>query len=251
MPDVSASLRTVALWLSVAQRTVVMSGAGLSKASGLPTYRDPDGLWADPQRLRVSDVKAYRSNPRGFLDFWRQRQHEMAAAEPNAGHHALVELQSLRPHVSLVTQNIDGLLGRAGARELFELHGNLMRWRCDSCGIADPKSDDGHCLACLAPERSVRPDVVMFGERLGPALPRAEFAAKQANVFLSVGTSAIVYPAAGLAERAQARGAKVVVINAEPTPLDRLADVVLAGQAETLLPALVQALKAVQAQATR
>jgi NAD-dependent deacetylase len=253
MPDssasASASIRTVALWLSVAQRTVVMSGAGLSKASGIPTYRDGGGLWTDPDKIRFSEVKAYRADPSGFLDFWKQRQAQLAAAEPNPGHHALVELQSLRPNVSLVTQNIDGLLGRAGGRDVYELHGNLLRWRCEACGLTDPKSNEGMCLDCLAPERSVRPDVVMFGETLGPVLPRTEFLAKQSNLFLSVGTSAVVYPAAGLAERAQARGAKIVVINAEPTPLDRLADVTLTGKSEELLPELVQALKAVQAQA--
>ena len=233
----------VANWLSVARRTVVLSGAGLSKASGIPTYRDAGGLWTEGNQLRFSDAAAYESDPQGFLAFWDARRAELMRAQPNAAHRALAQLQSLRPSTTLVTQNVDGLLTRAGAGGVLELHGALDRSFCTHCGARDPEQDRGHCLVCHATGRpTVRPAVVMFGEALdGTTLAQAQWASKQADMFISVGTTALVHPAAGLAERAQARGAKLVVLNVEATVEDARADAVLRGAAESILPALVEA----------
>lgn len=240
------SIETVASWLAVARRIVVVSSAGLSKASGVPTYRDAGGLWTENGSLKYSDAAAYASNPREFLDFWSSRRDELLRAQPNAAHLALVELQSLRPSTCLVTQNVDGLLTRAGAKDVLELHGALDRSFCTNCGAHDPLQSEGYCLVCNASTTpTVRPAVVMFGEPLDQkTLALAEWRSKNADVFISVGTTAIVYPAAGLAERAQARGAKFVVVNVEETVEDARSDAVLRGPAEEMLPALLRALVA-------
>jgi NAD-dependent deacetylase len=237
------TLDKVAAWLSVARRIVVLSGAGLSKASGIPTYRDSGGLWTDGRNLKFSDAAAYAADPRGFLDFWAARRAELLQAQPNDAHRALVELQTLRPSTTLVTQNVDGLLTRAGASGVLELHGALDRSFCSHCGAQDPAQDEGRCLACnLGSRPTVRPAVVMFGEALDPkTLAQAQWASQQADVFMSVGTTALVHPAAGLSERAQARGAKLVVVNVEATVEDARADAVLRGGAEQVLPALIRA----------
>jgi NAD-dependent deacetylase len=239
------SFDKVAAWLSVARRIVVLSGAGLSKGSGIPTYRDSGGLWTNASDLKFSEASAFDADPKGFLDFWATRRGEMSSAQPNAAHRALVELQKLRPSTTLITQNVDGLLTRGGAIGVLELHGALDHSFCTQCGARDPAQHNGVCLVCnVGGRRTVRPSVVMFGEQLDPkTLALAEWKSKQADVFISVGTTALVYPAAGLAERAQARGAKLVVVNVEETAEDRKADAVLRGAAEVVLPALLQSLK--------
>ncbi|MES2990451.1 MAG: Sir2 family NAD-dependent protein deacetylase [Pseudomonadota bacterium] len=244
MHPVEISMGRVATWLSVARHIVVISGAGLSKASGIPTYRDSGGLWTEGSNLRFSDAAAFVTNPEGFLNFWAARRAELLRAQPNAAHRALVELQNLRPSTSLVTQNVDGLLTRAGASNVLELHGTLDNSFCTNCGARDPAQHEGYCLACnLRSRPTVRPAVVMFGEALDPkTLALAEWKCKQADVFISVGTTALVYPAAGLAERAQARGAKLVLINVEETIEDARADAVLRGGAEQMLPDLLRAM---------
>lgn len=234
----------VANWLSVARRIVVLSGAGLSKASGIPTYRDAGGLWTQGNQLKFSDAAAYESDPHGFLAFWGARRTELLQAQPNAAHLALARLQARRPVTTLVTQNVDGLLTRAGASGVLELHGALDRSFCTHCGARDPAQDDrGHCLVCHFTARpTVRPAVVMFGEALdSKTLSLAQWASAQADVFISVGTTAVVYPAAGLSERAQARGARLVVVNVEETVEEARADAVLRGGAEVVLPALIEA----------
>jgi NAD-dependent deacetylase len=234
---------SVVNWLKVGRHIVVLSGAGLSKASGIPTYRDAGGLWTNGKNLRFSDIAAYEADPQGFLQFWSARRSELLAAQPNPAHRALVELQSLRPSTKLVTQNVDGLLTRAGAADVLELHGALDRSFCTNCGTRDPEEEDGYCTACkLRTWPTVRPAVVMFGEALDQkTLAQAEWASKQADVFVSVGTTALVYPSAGLSERAQARGAKLVVVNIEETVEEARADATLRGPAEQILPALIEA----------
>ena len=231
-------LDTVAAWLSEAASIVTFSGAGLSKASGIPTYRDAGGLWTQGNNLRYSSAESLRDDPAGFLAFWGARRVELERAEPSAGHRALAELERRRPGaVQHVTQNVDGLLGRAGCGVVHELHGSLARYRCDACG-AGPFAPRETCPSCGA---LARPDVVMFGEMLDPrTLAQAELAAKRCAVCLVVGTSAVVQPAAGIVTKAQSRGARIVVVNVERTPLDDEADAVLPGPAEDVLPALVE-----------
>jgi NAD-dependent deacetylase len=234
-----SSVSKVAGWLSQARAIVSFSGAGLSKASGIPTYRDAGGLWTQGGNLRFSTSDALRDDPAGFLAFWSARLEELAKAQPNAAHRALAALDQRGADVQHITQNVDGLLARAGCRVVHELHGSLSRYRCDTCG-SGPWPAQSYCPACRGP---ARPDVVMFGELLPTrTLAAAELAAKRSDVCLVVGTSAVVYPAAGIVEKAQVRGSRIVVINVEPSGIDALADVVLRGPAEEILPHLVDAL---------
>lgn len=243
MLSTDSNTEQVAGWVSAAERIVVFSGAGLSKASGISTYRDAGGLWTQGDNLRFASADGYRADPKGFLDFRAARRKELAAASPNAAHIALSELQRRKPSTVLATQNIDGLLTKAGASEVLELHGNLTRQRCTACGANDPKSESGRCLECGHTEATVRPDVVMFGEALNNhVIARAELAAKRCQLLIAVGTSALVYPAAGLIDRAKSRGARVAVINMEP--IDHDVDLQLIGAAEELLPAVISALPA-------
>lgn len=234
-------LASVAAWLSSSERIVVFSGAGLSKASGIPTYRDGGGLWTKAGNMRFAHADALAEDTPAFLDFWARRRTEIESAQPNPGHLALAQLQHARPLTTLATQNVDGLLAKAGAREVLELHGNLLRTRCQACGAGNPAADErSRCLACGSAEPSVRPDVVMFGEMLDPAvLARAESDAECCELLLAVGTSAVVYPAAGLIEKAKSRGARVAVINAEPIELAHLTDAEVIGASEELLPRLM------------
>lgn len=236
----------LAALLRPAERIVVFSGAGLSKASGIPTYRDVGGLWTEAGNLRYASIDAWRTDPGGFSAFWSQRRSELAAAAPNPAHHALTRLQRLKPHTTLVTQNVDGLLGRAGATDVLELHGSLARSVCGACGAKDPPATPAaHCLACGCGRPTVRPDVVMFGEYLDErVIASAERATRCCDVLLAVGTSAVVWPAAGLIEKAKARGARIAIVNAERIELAHLADIDVLGRAEELLPPVVDALSA-------
>jgi NAD-dependent deacetylase len=157
---------------------------------------------------------------------------------PNPGHRALAQLQRLRPATRLVTQNVDGLLTQAGGLDVLELHGSLRRWRCDHCGNRSGPWPFHRCLRCGS---HARPDVVMFGEMLNPGvLLEAQVAAQESDLFLVVGSTAIVYPAAELPELAMARGSQLVTLNLEPLPhLDDAAAVVLRGASEDLLPQLL------------
>jgi NAD-dependent deacetylase len=238
------SVDRIAALLRSVDRIAVLSGAGLSKASGIPTYRDAGGLWTKEGNLEISSVEGLRRDPAGFRAFWGDRRREIARARPNPGHLALVRLQQLKPETSLITQNVDGLLTQAGARDVLEIHGSLARMRCDACGaVRDVLADDAaeaaaRCTSCGA--MSFRPDVVMFGEYLDNRIgAEADFRSKMSQVFMLVGTSAVVYPAAGWAEKALNREAKLVVVNLEATAFDDRAVAVIRGRTEDVLPQIV------------
>lgn len=224
--------------LRSARRIVVFSGAGLSKASGIPTYRDADGLWMNQEAVRFSHAEDLERDPAGFTRFWAQRLLAVEEARPNPGHLALAQLQRLRPSTRLVTQNVDGLLTRAGAADVLELHGSLRRWRCDHCGNRRGPWLFHRCIRC---GQRARPDVVMFGEMLNKGvLLDAQVAAQESDVFLLVGSTAVVYPAADLPQQALVNGGQLITLNAEPLALDHSATAVLHGKAEELLPLLVE-----------
>jgi NAD-dependent deacetylase len=234
----SSPLESAIALLRDARRIVVFSGAGLSRASGIPTYRDADGLWKSQSALQFSHAEDLKRDPSGFTKFWGQRLSLIESAVPNPGHRALAQLQRLRPATRLVTQNVDGLLTQAGGLDVLELHGSLRRWRCDHCGNRSGPWPFHRCLRCGS---HARPDVVMFGEMLNPGvLLEAQVAAQESDLFLVVGSTAIVYPAAELPELAMARGSQLVTLNLEPLPhLDDAAAVVLRGASEDLLPQLL------------
>ncbi|CAG0931082.1 MAG: NAD-dependent protein deacylase [Rhodocyclaceae bacterium] len=230
--------------LAAARRVAVLTGAGISAESGIPTFRDAlTGLWAnyDPQELATPE--GFARNPRLVWDWYAERRARIAAVRPNPGHLALAALERRFEHFTLVTQNIDSLHQRAGSRTVVELHGNIARVKCsrEEIVVGDFALDESpprcHCGAYL------RPDVVWFGEMLpAGAMAQAEEAAEHCEVFLSIGTSAQVYPAAELPLRALSSGATVVEINPECTALTRHAHFALQGAAGEVLSQLQEKL---------
>ena len=237
-PRLAAALRGARL-------VAALTGAGISAESGISTFRDAQqGLWArfDPRELATPS--AFARNPKRVWDWYAWRREALKGVRPNAGHYALVEM-SVRFHTFiLITQNVDGLHRLAGNPQVIELHGNIQRVRCTECyTFAEDWNDNGievpRCSVCGG---LLRPHVVWFGE----PLPRAELeaaleAARSCQVFFSIGTSGVVQPAASLAYAAKNRGAAVVEINAERTPLTPKADFFLQGRSGKILPALVKA----------
>jgi NAD-dependent deacetylase len=240
-PSLSSSIDAATALLRAARRRRKPRCAGLSRASGIPTYRDADGLWKSQNALQFSHAEDLQRDPAGFTRFWAQRLSVVESAQPNPGHAALAQLQRLRPATRLVTQNVDGLLTLAGGQDVLELHGSLRRWRCDHCGNRSGPWPFHRCLRCGS---HARPDVVMFGEMLNSGvLLDAQVAAQECDLFLVVGSTTIVYPAAELPQTALAHGAKLVTLNLEPLPhLDEAASVVLRGASEELLPRLLMGL---------
>jgi len=230
--------------LRKARHVVVMTGAGISAESGIPTFRDAQtGLWARFNPADLATPEAFLSNPQRVWDWYASRRAAMLEREPNAGHYSLVRMADLVPRLTLITQNVDGLHQRAGSRDVLELHGNLGRVKCFDYHHAVAHWDDQerppHCPECGS---LLRPDVVWFGEMLPNRIfAAAQIAAEDCDVFFSIGTSAEVYPAADLAHQALSAGAMVVEVNAERTPLSQHAHHVLTGKAGTWLPSLVTA----------
>jgi NAD-dependent deacetylase len=231
--------------LKTARHVAVLTGAGISAESGIPTFRDAlTGLWARYRPEDLATPEAFARHPGLVWEWYAWRRALVARAAPNAGHHALVRLEELVPRVTLVTQNVDGLHQRAGSPVVYELHGNIMRTRCSRDGAMVAQWVEGpsppECPDCGAP---LRPDVVWFGETLpAAALSAAWDAARSCDVFLSVGTSNLVEPAASLPWLAAAAGASVVVVNTTPEgqrsgPTIRY----VVGPAGHVLPALIEA----------
>ncbi|SEA70634.1 Sir2 family NAD-dependent protein deacetylase [Variovorax sp. YR216] len=240
MTESREPLATAIELLCEARRIVVFSGAGLSKASGIPTYRDADGLWMNQSALQYSHADDLQRDPAGFSRFWSQRLSAVEGARPNPGHLALAQLQRLRPATRLVTQNVDGLLTVAGCLDVLELHGSLRRWRCDHCGNRRGPWLLNRCKRCGS---RARPDVVMFGEMLNEGvLLDARTAAQECDVFIVVGSTAVVYPAADLPMEALSTGGRLITLNMEPLHLDTSASAVLRGASEDLLPRLLAGL---------
>ena len=234
--------------LRAANHVAALTGAGISAESGVPTFRQAQtGLWAqyDPQELATP--QAFQRNPKLVWKWYAWRRQLVSQAAPNAGHLALVELQAILPELTLITQNVDGLHQRAGSQGIIALHGNIMQTKCFANHHHVEKWPDGADLPPKCPicGSLLRPDVVWFGESLpAMALQTAVQAAQSCDLFLSIGTSALVYPAASLPLLAVENGAMAVEINLQPTPLTPHMDFVLSGAAGDIVPALVETLKA-------
>jgi NAD-dependent protein deacetylase/lipoamidase len=230
-------------WVRGARHIAVLTGAGMSAESGVPTFRDAQtGLWAQFDPAQLATEEAFRANPSRVWDWYAFRREMIAKVEPNAGHRALAAFARRHPgRLTLITQNVDGLHQRAGSPGVLALHGNIFddKWldrpkACCNAGAAVAGSPP-YCNRC---GNMLRPDVVWFGEALPlRALAAAEEAAAACDLMLVVGTSGVVYPAAGLARTA---AGNVVIINPEPTELDDAADAVLQGKAAQLLPQLLE-----------
>ena len=239
------TLVAVRALLQDARRVAVLTGAGMSAESGVPTFRDPlTGLWSNFDPEQLATPQAFRANPALVWRWYSERRAGVLAAQPHAGHVALARATARFDSLAIVTQNVDGLHARAGSSNVLELHGNILHSRClDECGVRYdhpdhlPAGAPPRCPGCGAP---LRPSVVWFGEGLDPAvMSRAERLVQQAQVVLVVGTSGLVYPAAGLPSIARRSGAKVVVINPGSSALDQLAHFVLPLTAAQALPVLL------------
>lgn len=229
-----------------AQAVVVLTGAGISAESGVPTFRDAQtGLWAKFDPRELATPSAFARRPKFVWDWYAFRRERVGAATPNPGHRALAAIERHVPRFTLITQNVDGLHQQAGSVGVVELHGNIRRVKCSrGCGVvenwAESAADEPpRCTRCGA---FLRPDVVWFEEMLpADALREAETAAGQCDLFLVVGTSAEVYPAAALPHHASRAGAMVIEVNPETTAFSDAADHTLRGPAGVILPALVAA----------
>jgi NAD-dependent deacetylase len=239
------SLEAARQLLLEARRVCVLTGAGISAESGIPTFRDAlTGLWSKFRPEELATPEAFERNPKLVWEWYASRRERVAQAQPNAGHRALVELEKRVSEFTLVTQNVDGLHARAGTRNLVELHGNIDRIRCFGCGrlLDESTMRTGVPPTCARCGAFARPDVVWFGERLPEGALKAAYAAAQGcEVFLSVGTSTVVEPAASLPFLALEAGAKVIEVNPTRTPLSSQATYWLEGAAGTVLPGMLPA----------
>lgn len=230
-------------WVQAAGRLALLSGAGMSAESGVPTFRDAQtGLWAQFRPEDLATEEAFRANPAMVWDWYEMRRGKLGEVQPNAGHLAIARFQQRHPgRLTVITQNVDGLHQRAGSPGVLALHGNIAedKWldpprACCKAGAPRP----GGPPACPGCGNLRRPAVVWFGEMLPlQVLAEAERAAEDCDLMLVVGTSGLVYPAAGLA---RATPGRVVIVNPQPSDLDDAADAVLRGTAADLLPYLLE-----------
>jgi NAD-dependent deacetylase len=247
----SANVSRVAASIADARDIVVLTGAGISTESGIPDFRGPQGVWTrNPAAEKQSTLQHYLADPEVRRQAWRARvDSPIFEAEPNAGHRALAELDRQGRLHTLITQNIDGLHQKAGVdpSRVVEIHGNVREWACLTCGARGPMAealervrngeDDPPCPSCGSIIKSA---TISFGQALVPAdIERAEEAALAADVLLAVGSTLQVYPAAGVVPLAKQAGARLVIVNDQPTPFDAIADAVLREPIGTVLPALV------------
>lgn len=229
-----------------AKAVAVLTGAGISAESGVPTFRGTQGLWKKYRPEHLANFDAFIKNPELVWEWYKYRQNIIRSVQPNPGHHALVTIEKNYPDFSLITQNVDNLHRRAGNRKIYELHGNIMRSRCVDCNryFEDSELDAKDTKVPRCPcGGMIRPDVVWFGEMLPQqALLSSINASNNCDVFLTIGTSALVHPAASLPIEAQRSGAFLIEINYEPTVISHLVNESIIGKSGEILPELIQRL---------
>jgi len=245
-------IQTASAWVDESRRVVALTGAGISTDSGIPDFRGPQGVWTkNPKAEKLSDIRYYMTDPEVRRLAWQQRvAHPAWQARPNAGHQALVSLEKSGRLHALVTQNIDGLHQAAGnsPEKVVEVHGTMHKVVCMRCDWRGPMQatldrvrageEDPACRSCGGILKSA---TISFGQALIPeVIDRALRAAQEADLLLAIGTSLNVYPVAGAVPLAKSTGAKIVILNAEPTPMDEIADAVLRGSIGEVLPRLVK-----------
>ena len=245
------AIEAVRGWIDAARRVVILTGAGISTESGIPDFRGPQGVWTrDPDAEKLSDIRYYMSDAAIRKKAWQARlTHPAWAARPNTGHAAIAGLERRGKLHALITQNVDGLHQKAGnsVERVIEVHGTVHRVMCMGCGWDGPMQetlarllageDDPPCQHCGGILKSA---TVSFGQSLVPeVIRRAMQAAAEADCFVAVGTSLQVYPIAGALPEAKAAGARVVIVNAEPTPFDDIADAVLRDPIGKVLPGIL------------
>lgn len=234
--------------LAQARHAVAMTGAGVSAESGIPTFRGEGGLWTRYDPVKVSSIDSFLADPAAYWRVSKERGAVALAARPNPGHEALAAMERVGRLVGVITQNTDGLHQASGSKRVIELHGSGRTVRCLQCGRTEPRAEVQKRLEIEMPPRCrgcggtlLKPTVVLFGEAMPPAAVTEAFdLARQSDVILVVGTSLVVYPAAEVPLVAVRSGARMIVVNAEPTPFDRFAEVVIHGRSGEILPELAR-----------
>src|SRR5712691_12735593 len=247
------SLERAAELLFGTTNVVALTGAGVSAESGIPTFRGSGGLWSQYDPVKVASLDNFLRDPSAYWTVSKERGPAVLAARPNPGHHALAGLEKAGHLVALVTQNTDGLHQDAGSRRVIELHGSGRTVQCLDCGARERSEEHTSELHAEMPPRCrmcgggfLKPTVVLFGEAMPISAVEEAFAlARAADLMLVVGSSLVVYPAAHIPLGAVEAGAALIVINAEPTPIDRFAEVVIHGRSGEVLPELAALMSAV------
>ncbi|MCJ7485098.1 MAG: NAD-dependent deacylase [Candidatus Aminicenantes bacterium] len=233
--------------LAGAGRVAVLTGAGISAESGVPTFRGADGLWKQYRAETLATPEAFARDPKLVWEWYDWRRGLIAPVEPNAGHRVIAGWESLFPEMAVITQNVDGLHAKAGSRDVVELHGNIWKLRCTREGtIEEVRATPLPRIPPVCPACGClfRPHIVWFGESLDPAvLDRAYGLSEACQVMFVIGTSAIVHPAASLPYAAAKAGATIIEVNLEPTPLSPHADFFFQGKAGEILPVLDRELR--------
>jgi NAD-dependent deacetylase len=234
--------------LSSAKRGLALTGAGISAESGIPTFRGEGGLWTKYDPVKVASINYFMADPAAYWKASKERGSVALAARPNPGHDALTRLESAGHLSAIATQNTDGLHQDSGSKRVIELHGSGRMVQCLDCGHREPRAEVQLRLTVQMPPRCpgcdgtfMKPTVVLFGEPMPQSEVQQAFQlAREADLMLVVGSSLVVFPAAEVPLVALRAGARMIVINAEPTPFDRLADVVIHGRAGEVLPEIVR-----------
>ncbi|HKY70436.1 MAG TPA: NAD-dependent deacylase [Nitrospira sp.] len=228
--------------IAAARSLAVLTGAGISADSGVPTFRGADGLWRNFRAEDLATPEAFERDPRLVWEWYNWRRELIATKKPNAAHEAVVELERRCSDFWLITQNVDGLHRAAGSSKLSEIHGNIWKVRCTVCGLVEDNHDVPIAIlpSCRHCHALLRPHIVWFGEGLAADdLAQCSASLQSCDVLLVIGTSGIVYPAAGFASIAKQAGAFVVEINPDATPHSDLVDISLRGRAKEVVPLLL------------
>jgi NAD-dependent deacetylase len=244
------SIQRAAELLVAARNGLALTGAGVSAESGIPTFRGDGGLWTKYDPVKVASIDAFMHDPGAYWRVSKERGTVALAARPNPGHFGLAALEAAGMLAAIVTQNTDGLHQDSGSRRVIEVHGSSRTVQCLDCGMREPRSEVQARLNDEMPPRCrmcggtfLKPTVVLFGEPMpAQAIQEAFALAREADVMLVVGSSLVVHPAADIPVVAISSGARLIVVNAEPTPLDGVAEVVIHGRSGEVLPELVSLL---------
>jgi NAD-dependent deacetylase len=239
-----ATVQQAREWIKQASSVAVLTGAGISAESGIQTFRDQNGHWQGRQASELASLDGFLADPTMVWEWYLARRRQLRSCQPNPGHQALAHLEHRKPSCTVITQNVDRLHQQAGSRHVIELHGHIWGNRCLGCQQEFDVSNQDVKLELNCPDcgHYLRPTVVWFGEALPEgSWEKAASLASQAEVFLVIGTSAVVYPAAGLIPLAKNHGSKVIEINLAQTEASYLADLALQGPSAQILPEIIRA----------
>jgi len=239
-------VKTIIAKLLSAKKIVILTGAGVSAESGVPTFREAQtGLWANYKPEDLATPQAFKKDPEMIWSWYQWRRQLIAKVKPNPGHLAITAMQQALNHVSIITQNVDGLHQTAGSRDVIEFHGNIATNKCSTCHYSEINYDNEtkEIPKCPSCNELLRPGVVWFGEAIPENASRASIAlCEQADVFFSIGTSSLVYPAAGLVDICKQNHACIIEVNPNATPLTSSADIVISQASGKCLPLLIEAI---------